>query len=65
VVAFTKEQEKEKVFILVNIRNKAVEYSLPAALANTNWTNGLNSGNVALTTKVTLQPYAYMVLKNQ
>ncbi len=65
VVAFTKEQEKEKVFVLVNIRNKAVEYSLPTALANTNWTNGLSSGNVALTTKVILQPYSYMVLKNQ
>ena len=64
VVAFTKEQEKEKVFVLVNIRNKAVEYTLPTALANTNWTNGLGSGNVALSTKVILQPYSYLALKN-
>ncbi len=64
VVAFTKEQDKEKVFVMVNIRNKAVEYTLPAALTNTSWTNGLSGGTVALTTKVTLQPYAYIVLKN-
>ncbi len=63
VVAFTKEQDKEKVFVMVNIRNRAVEYTLPASLVNTSWTNGLIGGNVALTTKVTLQPYAYLVLK--
>ncbi len=65
VVAFTKEQDKEKVFVLVNLRNRVVEYTLPAALVNGTWTNALNSGNVALTNKITLQPYAYMVLKNQ
>lgn len=64
VAAFTKEQENEKVFIMVNVRNKAVEYTLPATLANTAWTDALNSGSVAVATKVTLQPYAYMVLKN-
>ena len=60
-----KEQDKEKVLVMVNLRNRAVDYTLPAALANSNWTNGLSSGNVALTNKVTLQPYAYLVLKNQ
>jgi glycosidase len=64
VVAFTKELDKEKVFVMVNVRNRALEYTLPAALINTNWANGLSSGNVALTNKVTLQPYAYLVLKN-
>lgn len=65
VVAFTKELDKEKVFVMVNVRNQAVDYTLPAALANTTWTDALNSGNVALTNTVTLQPYAYLVLKNQ
>lgn len=65
VVAFTKQQDNEKVLVMVNLRNKAVDYTLPAALANTTWTDALNSGNAALTSKVTLQPYAYTVLKNQ
>lgn len=65
VVAFTKEQDKERVFVLVNLRNKAVDYIMPATLANTTMTDALNGGNVALASKVTLQPYAYLVLKNQ
>ncbi len=65
VVAFTKEQDKEKVFVIVNIRNSTVDYTLPATLVNTTWTDALNSGNVTLTNTVKLQPYAYLVLKNQ
>lgn len=65
VVAFTKEQAAEKVLVLVNVRNRAVDFSLPAALANSTWTDALNGGNVALAGNVTLQPNAYLVLKNQ
>ncbi len=62
VVAFTKELNGEMVFVLVNLRNKAVEYTLPATLANTNWTDALNSGATALATTVTLPAYGYLVL---
>jgi len=65
VVAFTKELDKEKVFVIVNVRNKAVDYTLPAALANSSWTDAMNSSKVTFTGKVTLQPYAYMVLTNE
>lgn len=65
VAAFTKQQDNEKVLVMVNLRNKVVDYTLPAAFTNSTWTDALNSGNVALTGKVTLQPYTYVVLKNQ
>ncbi len=65
VVAFTKEQDNEKDFVMVNLRDKAVNYTLPSDLANTTWTDALNTGNVTLTNTVTLQPYTYLVLKNQ
>jgi glycosidase len=65
VVAFTKELDKERVFVMVNIRNKTLDYTLPAALANTSWTDAMSSAKVALAGKVTLQPYTYMVLTNQ
>ncbi len=65
VVAFTKENNTEKDFVMVNLRNNAVDYTLPSTFANTTWTDALNNGNVTLTNKITLQPYAYMVLKNQ
>jgi glycosidase len=63
VVAFTKELDKEKDFILVNLRNKAVNYTLPASLAGSTWTNALNGDNISFTSTVTLQPYDYLVLK--
>lgn len=63
VCAFTKEKDSEKVLVMANVRNRVVDYILPAALDNSTWTNGINGGTVTLTTKVTLQPYAYMILK--
>lgn len=65
VVAFSKELDGEKVFVMINIRNKAVDYDLPAVFANTSWTDALNGGTVALAAKRTLAPYAYLVLKNK
>ncbi len=55
----------EKVLVLVNIRNRAVDYILPAGIANTTWTDALYAGNVSLAGKFTLQPNAYLILKNQ
>ncbi len=63
VCTFTKELGSEKVLVISNARNSVADYTLPAALANSIWTNALNGGTVTLTTKVTLQPYAYMILK--
>lgn len=65
VVAFSKENKTEKDFVMVNLRNNAVVYTLPSTFVNTTWTNALNNGNVTFTNAITLQPYAYMVLKNQ
>jgi glycosidase len=64
MVAFTKELDKEKVFVMVNVRNKVVDYTLPAALANSSWTDAMYNSKVTLTNKVTLQPYTYLVLTN-
>ena len=64
VVAFTKQFDVFKNLVLVNLRNKAVVYSVPASLANTTWTDALNGGNVSLTTAITLQPFTYLILKN-
>ena len=65
ICAFTKQKDAEEVLALVNVRNTSIDYTLPAALANTTWKDALNGGSVALANQVTLQPYQYMVLKNQ
>lgn len=64
VSAFTKQQDAEKVFVIVNLRNKAVDYILPSSLANTTWNDALNGGSRTLSAMVALQPYSYVILKN-
>jgi glycosidase len=61
--AFTKTTGTDQAFVLANVRNTVTTYTLPAALANTSWTNTLTGNPVKLGTQVTLQPYAYAVLK--
>ena len=65
VCAFMKTKNSEKVLVIDNLRNTSVTYTLPAAVANTTWAGALNNGTVTLTNQVILQPYEYMVLKNQ
>ncbi len=65
VCAFTKQQANEKVVVVANLRNKAIDYPVPSALANTSWTDAIKGGNVRLKGNVTLQPYSYLVLKNK
>jgi len=65
VCAFMKTKNTEKVLVIDNLRNRTVTYTLPAAAANTMWTDALNSGTVTLTDQIILQPYEYLVMKNQ
>jgi glycosidase len=64
VCAFTKESGTEKLLIISNLRNSVINYTIPAALANTTWTDAMNGGSITLTGTLTLQPYTYLVLKN-
>lgn len=43
VYAFTKQKDTEKVLVMVNVRNASVNYTLPATVANTTWTDALKS----------------------
>ena len=63
VCAFTKVLGTDSVLVLVNLRNKVINYTLPAAIANSNWTDAYNASAIALTSQVSLQPYIYMVMK--
>jgi glycosidase len=65
VVAFSKELQSEKVFVIVNIRNDVIDYTLPAWARDTVMIDALNGGEVNLTQKLTLQPYSYVVLKTK
>ncbi|OOQ56507.1 alpha-amylase family glycosyl hydrolase [Mucilaginibacter pedocola] len=64
VCAFTKEDGGEKVFVLSNLRNKAVSYTVPSALVNAKWNNAFNGSKTNVGAAISLQPYEYLVLKN-
>jgi glycosidase len=63
VCAFTKTYGSETVLVLSNLRNKSVTYTLPTAISNSNWTNGLTGESVSLTSQITLPAYNYLILK--
>jgi glycosidase len=63
IVAFEKTSGTDDVLILVNVKNSAVVFNIPAALQNTGWTNGLTGAAVALNSQYTFQPYTYLILK--
>ncbi len=64
VCAFQKEIDSEKVLILVNLRNKSVDFSLPGNVANSNWLNTLSGEKMVLKSSIALKAYDYLILKN-
>jgi glycosidase len=63
ICAFSKQQDNEKVLVIVNMRNKIVDYSVVPALIGSSWTDAMNRGIVKLQEKISLQPYSYLVLR--
>lgn len=63
ICAFTKVQGAETVFVVSNLRNASLNYTLPANIANTTWTNALTGAAVSLTSQLNLGAYGYLVLK--
>lgn len=53
----------DEVLVLVNVRNKAVVYTLPSDLANTTWINQMTKTEVKLGTEVRLEAFQYLILK--
>ncbi|WP_299285955.1 alpha-amylase family glycosyl hydrolase [uncultured Mucilaginibacter sp.] len=64
ICAFTKETGLEKVLVISNLRNKAVTFTVPAAVASASWKNAYTGSKTTLSSTVNLEPYSYIVLKN-
>lgn len=64
ICAFTKSQDREKVFVLSNLRNKQVRFSTPKNLVHSKWINAFTGAPYELSGAVELAPYTYLVLKN-
>ena len=65
VCAFTKTLGNEQVLVLANLRNVPVTYQLPTTLSSTAWQNALPGPAPASRSAFALQPYQYVILRNQ
>ena len=63
VCAFTKTFDKEEVFVISNLRDKAIDYVLPSIIQNSTWEDAMKGGTVALSGSINLPPYSYFVFK--
>ncbi|WP_029271533.1 alpha-amylase family glycosyl hydrolase [Flavobacterium sp. KJJ] len=63
ISVFTMETSADKVLIIANLRNKAVKYTAPTTLANTNWTDALTGTGISIGAEINLNAYQYLILK--
>jgi alpha-amylase len=62
VLVFKRVFEQKEVLVMVNVRNEAVNFDVPAELLNSSWIDAFNSSNVTLSASVVLGNYEYKVL---
>lgn len=63
ILAFKRSLGSDEVLVMVNVRNSTVNYSLPASVANTVWTNALTGANETFGASLTIQPFNYLIVK--
>lgn len=63
ILAFKRVSGTEEVLVIVNPHNTAVDFQLPASIANTNWKYALSGVAVQLNNSLRLSPFAYTILK--
>lgn len=63
VCVFLKKAGKEKVLVLVNMRNNAITYEIPGEWRSS-WKDLLNGGSLKIKGKLSLKPFEYLVLQN-
>lgn len=63
VAAFVRKDGNEEVLVLVNVRNSNQDFTLPANLRLSDWSDAYSNAPVSLATTVSLGAYQYRVLK--
>ncbi len=66
IYAFTRIAGSEKVLVLVNVRNANKNFTVPTALANTNWQDAFTNASFSLGatgTTINIPAYGYIVVK--
>ena len=63
VACFKKSDGNGEIVIIANLRNTNVDFNLPTALQNTDWTDVILQENTSLATLISLAPYQFYILE--
>lgn len=63
IAAFKKSDAEDEVLILVNVRNKQVNYPVPAELRNSSWINIMNEEVFQAGDQISFNAYGFYILK--
>lgn len=64
VCAFIKEAGSKRVFVVSNLRNISVDYTIPEKMVNSKWNDAFTGAKAKLGGTIKLEPYSYIVYKN-
>lgn len=65
IFSFKKTTATDTALVIVNTRNRTVNYSLPAKIKNSDWLDAFDDTEVVLESEMQFQPYQYLLLKNK
>ena len=63
VLAFTRKTAEEEVFVIINMRNQTVTYTIEPDFQDSVWKDAFTGIDLTLTGSIDLEPYDYKVLK--
>lgn len=63
IVCFRRKFSGEEVLVLVNVRNRQTEFTIPEILRSVTWENAMNGSAVVTGSAITLNSYEYIILK--
>jgi len=63
IACFKKSLSGEEMIVMVNLRDEAIDYHVPAALENTTWTDVMTGSSITLSNQLLMDPYRYLVLE--
>ncbi len=63
IVCFRRKFSGEEVLVLVNVRNRQTEFTIPEILRSVTWENAMNGSAVVTGSSRTLNSYDYIIVK--
>lgn len=65
IVAYQRTRDNQTVVVVVNVKNEAKDWPVPAGLQNTSWRNALTGEAETLQAAEPFPPYGYLVLEKE